>query len=125
MRKLTRLEKDFESTNKELENLNSFRDTPALRKFRRQLQGDLSNLREQIKKLNETIEEKQTDRIKIHNKANQNRSSKNKRTWKYVRSIRDNYFPDKSLKEIRSSLKKHRQGLETDIPDVAWRNPSP
>lgn len=125
MEKLTRLKKDFESINKELENLNSFRDTPALRKFKRQLQGDLSNIKEQIKKLNETIEEKQAEKIKIHNKANQNRSSKNKRNWNYAKSIQKNYFPDKSPREIRSALKKHRQGLETDIPDVAWRNPSP
>lgn len=125
MRKLARLEKDLESTNKELANLNSFRDTPALRKFKRQLQGELSVIKEQIKKLNETIDEKQADKIKIHNKANQNRSSKNKRTWNYVKSIQKNYYPDKSLREIRSLLKKHKQGLETDISDVAWRNPSP
>lgn len=125
MKKLTRLEKEFEAINNDLIKLNSFRDTPALRKFKRQLQGQLSNLREQIKKLNETIEEKQENKIKISTKANQNRSSKNKRNWNYVKSIRDNYFPDKSLKEIRTSLKNHRKGLETDIPDVAWRNPSP
>ena len=57
--------------------------------------------------------------------TNKNRSSKNKRVWNYVKSIQRNYYPNKSLKEIRSLLKKHRQGLETDIPDVAWRNPSP
>jgi hypothetical protein len=125
MKKLARLEKDLESITKELTSVDSFRDTPASRKFKRQLQGDLSNIKEQIKKLNETIEQKQESKIKIHNKANQNRSSKNKRNWNYVKSIQRNYYPDKSLKEIRSLLKKHRQGLETDIPDVAWRNPSP
>jgi len=65
------------------------------------------------------------EKYKKRNKANRNRSVKNKRVWKYVKSIKENYFPDKSLKEIRTSLKNHRKGLETDIPDVAWKNPSP
>ena len=122
---LKALRKDFETILKELLDLDRFRDTKALRKFRRQLQGELSNIKEQIKKLTESKEQREERRQKIIEKANLNRSSKNKRNWNYVKSIQQNYFPDKSLKEIRSALKRHKQGLETDIPDVAWRNPSP
>ena len=122
---LKALRKDFETILKELLDLDRFRDTKALRKFRRQLQGELSNIKEQIKKLTESKEQREERRRKIIEKANLNRSSKNKRNWNYVKSIQQNYFPDKSLKEIRSALKRHKQGLETDIPDVAWRNPSP
>ena len=125
MIRIKRLEKDFESINEELEKLESFRDTTLLRKFKRQLLGELSTLRSQIKTTTETREQKEEEKQKKRNKANRNRSVKNKRVWKYVKSIKENYFPEKSLKEIRTSLKKHRQGLETDIPDVAWRNPSP
>jgi len=73
----------------------------------------------------EANEEKEKQRLERIRRANKNRSSKNRRTWNYVKAIRDHYFPEKPLKEIRTSLKNHRQGLETDIPDVAWRNPSP
>lgn len=125
MNRLTRLEKDLESINKELTNLNNFRDTSALRKFKRQLQGELSVIKESIQKLSSTKQDKEQLRKNKQTRANRNRSSKNKRVWNYVKSIQKNYYPNKSLKEIRSLLKKHRQGLETDIPDVAWRNPSP
>jgi len=125
MRRIKRLEKDFESINEELEKLESFRDTILLRKFKRQLLGELSTLRNQIKITTETREQREEQKQKRRNKANRNRSVKNKRVWKYVKSIKENYFPDKSLKEIRTSLKNHRKGLETDIPDVVWRNPSP
>jgi len=125
MRRIKRLEKDFELIKDEISKLESFRDTVLLRKFKRQLQGELSSLRNQIKITTETREQKEDDKQKRRNKANRNRSVKNKRVWNYVKSIQRNYFPDKSLKEIRTSLKNHRKGLETDIPDVAWRNPSP
>ena len=78
-----------------------------------------------ITKLQETEGERKKRHKRRLETANRNRSSKNKRNWNYVKSIKENYFPDKPLKEIRTSLKKHRKGLETDIPDVAWRNPSP
>ena len=73
----------------------------------------------------QTKEEKTILRKHKQTQANKNRSSKNKRIWNYVKAIQANYYPNKSLKEIRSFLKKHRKGLETDISDVAWRNPSP
>ena len=102
-----------------------FRETSPLKKFQRQLRGELSVIKENIRKLTLTKQEKQQLRKHKQTQANRNRSSKNIRSWNFVKSIQRNYFPDKSLKEIRSSLKRHRQGLENDIPDVAWRNPSP
>ena len=125
MTKLDNLRKELESIILELNNLSSFRDTPQLEKFKRQLQGEASNIKQEIKQLTETLQEKQQRRDNLVDTANRTRSAKNKRTWNYIKSIQKNYFPDKSLTEIRSLLKKHRQGLETDIPDIAWRNPSP
>ena len=110
---------------RELDTLKNFRLTPALKRFKRQLEGEASVKRAKITKLQETEGERKERHKRRLETANRNRSSKNKRNWNYVKSIKENYFPDKSLKEIRSSLKKHKQGLETDIPDVAWRNPSP
>ena len=114
--------KDIE---RELEALKIFRFTPQLKKFIRNLEGERSFVKSEIAKLETTKEQKEQDRLERLHKANQNRSSKNKRVWNYVKSIQRNYKPDLTTKEIRSMLRKHRQGLETDIPDVAWRNPSP
>ena len=78
-----------------------------------------------IEQLESTKEAKEKDRKERSVKANKNRSVKNRRNWRYWKSIQENFFPEKSLKEIRSSFKKHKEGLDTDIADVVWRNPSP
>ena len=125
MKKLDRLRKELSSIKTEIENVGSFRDTSILRKFKRQLEGEKSNMLSEIKKSTLTKTEKEKKNQQKRTTANKNRSSKNKRVWNYVKSIQRNYFPNKSLKEIRTALKKHRLGLQNDIPDVAWRNPSP
>lgn len=125
MKKLDQLKKQFKTIQAELEGLSAFRETTALKKFQRQLRGELSVIKENIQKLTSTKQDKEQLRKNKQTHANRNRSSKNRRIWNYIKSIQKNYYPDKSLKEIRSLLKKHRQGLETDVSDVAWRNPSP
>jgi len=125
LRKLDKLRKQLESIQAEITKLFEFRETQALKKFQRQLKSELSVIKENIRKLTLSKQEKIQLKKQKQTQANRNRSTKNKRVWNYVKSIQQNYFPDKSLKEIRSALKRHRKGLETDIPDVAWRNPSP
>jgi len=125
VRRIKRLEKDFESIKEELAKLESLRDTILLRKFKRQLQGELSNIKEEFNRLTETREQKEEQKQKKRNEANRNRSVKNKRVWNFMKSIQRNWYPDKPIKEIRTSWKKHRKGLETDISDIAWKNPSP
>ena len=55
--------------------------------------------------------------------ANQKRSSKLARYWRYVKLIRDN-FPNLKTSEIRNQLKIRQQGQKTKIPDAVWQNPS-
>lgn len=55
--------------------------------------------------------------------ANQKRSSKLARYWRYVKLIRDN-FPNLKTSEIRKQLKIRQQGQKTKIPDAIWQNPS-
>lgn len=55
--------------------------------------------------------------------ANQKRSSKLSRYWRYVKLIRDN-FPNLKTSEIRKQLKLRQQGKKTEIPDAIWQNPS-
>ncbi len=122
---IDKLQKDLKAIQGELQDLERFRDTKTLRRFKRILHGELSTTKEKIKKLTETQEERKERRKQRLETANRNRSSKNKRVWNYVKSIQKNYRRDLTLKEIRSQLKRHRQGLETEVSDVAWRNPSP
>jgi len=125
MSRLQSLKDQLTNIGKELGALKNFRLTTALKRFKRQLEGEASVIRAKIAKAEETQEEREEKRKQRLEKANRNRSSKNKRVWNYVKSIQENYHPDLSLKEIRSQLKRHRQGLENEVSDVAWRNPSP
>ncbi|OLC36169.1 MAG: hypothetical protein AUH84_02045 [Thaumarchaeota archaeon 13_1_40CM_4_38_7] len=113
--------KDIE---RELDSLKVFRSTAQLKKFQRALIGEQSFVKSELKKLTTktTKESTQSEIIKL---ANKNRSEKMKRTWRYLKAIKKNYPVKLSTKELRTALRKHRQGLETDVPDVVWRNPSP
>lgn len=55
--------------------------------------------------------------------ANKLRSVKLKRYWRYIKLIRDN-FPNLETNQIRNQLKKRQQGLESNISDAIWQNPS-
>jgi uncharacterized coiled-coil DUF342 family protein len=123
--KLDKLQKELNAIGSEIQELEKFRETNPLKRFKRQLQGELSHIKEKIRQSTETPSEKVERAVERVSLANQNRSEKNKRIWRYVKAVQKNYRPDLSLKVIRTQLKKHRQGLENDIPDVAWRNPSP
>lgn len=125
MSKLGNLNEQLEKIQDELLDLGKFRDTVFLRKFRRQLEGEASEIKAKISKLTETLEQKTIERQKIQERANKNRRSKMTRYWNYLRSIQANYFPNMSLKEIRKQHKLYKDGLESSISDVAWRNPSP
>ena len=55
--------------------------------------------------------------------ANKIRSTKLKRYWRYIKLIRDN-FPNLETNQIRTQLKKRQRGLESNISDAIWQNPS-
>jgi len=58
-------------------------------------------------------------------KNNQNRSSAMKKYHRYIRRIRDVYFPDKNYRYIQKQFKKRRQEGNSEINDAIWENPSP
>ncbi len=125
MPKLDILQRQLDRIKTEIKALSGFRDIPSVRKLRRQLEGESSVVKAKIAKITESSEKKEMLQSEAAKIANKNRSEKMKRTWRYLKAIKKNYPVDLSTKELRTALKKHRQGLETDIPDVAWRNPSP
>jgi len=100
-----------------LEQLKGLRIKEAIN-LRKRLQQEKVKL---IPKIKEPVESISTNTIKQI--ANQKRSSKLQKYWRYIKLIRDN-FPDLKTNQIRAQLKKRSQGLQTKIPDAIWQNPS-
>lgn len=82
----------------------------------------VKQLRKQIIDKLKTLERKKPEKPKPQPKVS--RSGKLRRYHNYIRQIRNN-FPDLSYNQIRTQLKKRKQGNEVDIPDAVWQNPSP
>jgi len=47
-----------------------------------------------------------------------------KKHFRYLRLIRDN-FPEKTFPQLRKEFSKRRKGLQSEVPDAVWQNPSP
>ena len=47
-----------------------------------------------------------------------------KKHFRYLRLIRDN-FPDLTFAQLRKEFSRRKKGLESEIPDAIWQNPSP
>ena len=124
-KRLQLLKEELQAIERDIEIAKQLRPSKEVLELTRRLYGRLSFVKRQISELEMSKEQKERERQARRAKANKNRSEKNKRNWRYIGSIKENYFPDKSKKEIRSSFRKHKKGLDTDIPDVVWRNPSP
>lgn len=99
--------------------------TKYTKQLLRQLFAEYSHISNKIKKSQLSAESKQKERQQKRQRANQNRRTKMSRAWRFFKAIQENYLPDKSTKEIRSQFSKFKRGLETDISEVIWRNPSP
>ncbi len=125
MKKLDNLRKQIESITKEIEALETFRPTIQTKKFLRQLIGERMNIQSQIRKIEQSKKSQEIEKQSKRNKANQNRSYKMKRSWNYFRAILKNYPIGTSIKQLRSEFSKFRKGLETDVSEIIWRNPSP
>jgi hypothetical protein len=112
---------------KEIQVLQTFRMTQQQQRFLRQLFGERSYIKQQIAKLTAppAAPVLPGERQQRSAEANRNRSEKNKRSWRYFEAISENYDLSLSKKQIRSEFTKRRRGLQSDIPDLIWRNPSP
>ncbi len=125
MRRLDKLFKELGIVKKEIELTQTFRPTKQTREFLRRLFAEYSHIVNSIKKLQLSSESKQEERKQRGHRANLNRSTKMSRAWRFFKAIQENYLPDTSTKEIRSQFSKFKKGLETDISNIIWRNPSP
>ncbi len=100
-----------------LEQLKGLRIREAIN-LRKRLQKEKVKL---IPKIKEPVESVSASTIKQI--ANQKRSSKLQKYWRYIKLIRDN-FPDLKTNQIRTQLKQRSQGQKSSIPDAIWQNPS-
>jgi len=125
MRKIDQLRSEIEVIKKEIEQLQVFRQTAQTKKFLRQLMGERMNIQNQIQKLLKSKNQKEQEKQKRRTEANKKRSQKMKRLWNYFRTIHKNYDTKKTIPELRTEFSKFKKGLETDVSDVIWRNPSP
>ena len=58
--------------------------------------------------------------------GNLKRSSKMKKYHRYLRQIKDVYFPHMKYRDIQREFKKRKiRNQSKTIPDVIWQNPSP
>jgi hypothetical protein len=86
---------------------------------------EIQNLKKRIK-----LETKKhvTKKPKSKKKTDGNlkRSSKMKRYHRYLRRIKDVYFPDMKYRDIQREFKNRKIRNESKIiSDVVWQNPSP
>lgn len=87
---------------------------------------EIQNLRKRIiseKKKTRTISK--IVKVVIQKNSNQKRSAKMIKYHRYIRRIRDVYFPEKKYRDIQSQFKKRKSEGNSTIPDVVWQNPSP
>ena len=129
-RQQSSLKRRIKEIQDELAALQKFRPTKQRNLFIRQLVGEQSYLKRQLSSILTSFskrgrKETKRERLRRLSRANKQRSIKMKRSWDYFRAIQQNYYPEKNLREIRSLFKKHKEGLETDVSEIAWRNPSP
>lgn len=125
MRKVAKLRTEIEAINKEMELLKRFRQIPQTKKLLRQLIGERMTIQNKIRNLEKSKKSKEEEKQKTRTDANKKRSQKMRRLWNYFRSIDKNYNTGKTIPQLRTEFSKFKKGLETDIQDVIWRNPSP
>lgn len=125
MKKLQKFLDELGVVAKDIKLAKTLRPTKYTRELLRQLFAESSQITNKIKNLQLSTESRQKKREIRKQRANQNRRAKMSRAWRFFKSVQKNYLPDKSTKYIRSQFSKFKRGLETDISDVIWRNPSP
>lgn len=101
---------------KVIELLETLKNLPKIR--------EVKELQKRLQKELQKPKIKKTIPKEIKTNPNLKRSSKQKRYWRYIKLIRDN-FPNLQTNEIRKQLKDRRQGKQVPIRDAVWQNPSP
>ena len=116
------LEDKRNKLNEQLEALKLFPDNNQIRILRSRINRQLESIEERerleaIEVIPTTEELKELVTIK--------RSSKLRRHHRFIRMIKDTYFPEMKYREIQKELKKRKIGQKSKIAEAVWENPSP
>ena len=106
--------------NKVLESLESLKNLPNVK--------EVVALRKRLEKQLGIFEKQQESKVDVIEFTGLTRGQKISQTLKkrfrYLRLIR-NQFPEISWLDLRREFSRREKGLDTEIPDVVWQNPSP
>ena len=116
------LEEKKDKLNEQLEALKLFPDNNQIRILRSRIDRQLESIEE--KERLEVIEVIPT-KEELQEVSNIARGKKLSRHHRYIRMIKDTYFPDKKYREIQKELKKRKEGQKSEIAEAVWENPSP
>ena len=116
------LEEKKDKLSEQLEALKLFPDNNQIRILRSRINRQLESIEERERL--EAIEVIPT-KEELEEVVNIARGKKLSRHHRYIRMIKDTYFPDKKYREIQKELKKRKQGLKSKIAEAVWENPSP
>ena len=107
------LEEKRNKLNEQLEALKLFPDNNQIRILRSRINRQLESI--------EVIPTKE----ELQELSNIVRGKKLSRHHRFIRMIKDTYFPDMKYREIQKELKKRKQGQKSKIAEAVWENPSP
>ena len=116
------LDEKKDKLNEQLEALKLFPDNNQIRILRSRIDRQLESIEE--KERLEVIEVIPT-KEELQEVSNIARGKKLSRHHRYIRMIKDTYFPDKKYREIQKELKKRKEGQKSEIAEAVWENPSP
>ena len=116
------LEEKKDKLLEQLEALNLFPDNNQVRILRARIDRQLQSIAER-----ERLEEIAVvpTREELKEVANIARGAKLRRHHRFIRMIKDTYFPKMKYREIQKELKKRKLGQKSEIPEAVWENPSP
>ena len=116
------LDEKKDKLNEQLEALKLFPDNNQIRILRSRIDRQLEAIEERerldVIEVIPTTEE-------LQEVVNIARGKKLSRHHRFIRMIKDTYFPDMKYREIQKELKKRKQGLKSKIAEAVWENPSP
>ena len=116
------LDEKKDKLNEQLEALKLFPDNNQIRILRSRIDRQLEAIEERERlEVIEVIPTKE----ELQEVSNIARGKKLSRHHRYIRMIKDTYFPDKKYREIQKELKKRKEGKKSEISEAVWENPSP
>ena len=116
------LDEKKDKLNEQLEALKLFPDNNQIRILRSRIDRQLEAIEERerldVIEVIPTTEE-------LQEVVNIARGKKLSRHHRFIRMIKDTYFPDMKYREIQKELKKRKEGKKSEISEAVWENPSP